>query len=87
VKFCDPFYAAAALHFDNMFHRYNTPIIILNLVKANEKTKREGILLEEFTQAVSYLDQFLPDDMKLKYIAWDMSWAFKKHVHFSFMNV
>lgn len=34
VNLVDPFYGAAALHFDNLFERYGTPIFVLNLVKA-----------------------------------------------------
>ena len=29
----DPFYTAAARHFDNLFERYGVPVIILNLIK------------------------------------------------------
>ncbi|RUS30451.1 SacI homology domain-containing protein [Jimgerdemannia flammicorona] len=29
----DPFYTASALHFDDMFKRYGTPCIVLNLIK------------------------------------------------------
>ncbi|RKP04477.1 SacI homology domain-containing protein, partial [Thamnocephalis sphaerospora] len=72
----DPYYSAAGRHFDNMFLRYGAPIIVLNLVKRREKTRRESILLDEFTRAVEYLNQFLPDG-KIKYIAWDMSRAAK----------
>ncbi|KAI8815982.1 Sac phosphatase domain-containing protein [Fimicolochytrium jonesii] len=75
----DPYFSAAALHFDNMFLRYGGPIIVLNLVKSKEKNRRESILLDEFTEAVSYLNQFLPPDKKIKYIAWDMARASKSH--------
>ncbi|KAJ3004687.1 phosphatidylinositol-3,5-bisphosphate 5-phosphatase [Thoreauomyces humboldtii] len=75
----DPFFSAAALHFDDMFQRYGGPIIVLNLVKSKEKNRRESILLDEFTEAVSYLNQFLPADGKIKYIAWDMARASKSH--------
>lgn len=34
VNLVDPFYGAAALHFDNLFERYGTSIYVLNLVKA-----------------------------------------------------
>jgi hypothetical protein len=45
-----------------------------------ESTPRESKLLYEFTQCVSYLNQFLPDDKQLVYIPWDMSKANKtKH--------
>jgi len=77
INVVDPYYSAAALHFDNMFKRYGFPIIVLNLVKTKEKTKRESILLDEFTQAVSYLNQTLPQSKQIKYIAWDMARASK----------
>jgi len=35
VNAIDPYYSAAALHFDNMFKRYGFPIIVLNLVKVS----------------------------------------------------
>ena len=73
----DPFYSAAALHFDDLFHRYGAPIYVLNLIKARERTPRESKLLKEFTTAIKYLNQFLPDDKKIIYKAWDMSRASK----------
>ncbi|KAG0179411.1 phosphatidylinositol-3,5-bisphosphate 5-phosphatase [Apophysomyces sp. BC1021] len=73
----DPFFSAAALHFENLFIRYGAPVIVLNLIKQKEKTKRESILGKEFAEAIDYLNQFLPDDKKIKYIAWDMSRASK----------
>ncbi|KAK4941771.1 phosphatidylinositol-3,5-bisphosphate 5-phosphatase [Elasticomyces elasticus] len=73
----DPFFSAAALHFDNLFKRYGTPIYVLNLVKSRERTPRESKLLEEYTVAVNYLNQFLPKDKQILYHAWDMSRASK----------
>ena len=73
----DPFYTAAALHFDNLFERYGAPVYVLNLVKARERTPREMILLKEYTNAITYLNQFLPMHKKIKYRAWDMSRASK----------
>lgn len=77
LNLVDPFYTAAALHFDNLFERYGAPIYILNLVKARERTPRESKLLVEYTKAIDYLNQFLPDDKKLIHRAWDMSRAAK----------
>ncbi|KAJ5227372.1 Polyphosphoinositide phosphatase [Penicillium citrinum] len=77
LNLVDPFYSAAALHFDNLFERYGAPIYILNLVKSRERTPRESKLLKEFTNAVEYLNQFLPPEKKLIYKAWDMSRASK----------
>ncbi|CRK27607.1 hypothetical protein BN1723_014000 [Verticillium longisporum] len=77
LNLVDPFYGAAALHFNNLFERYGAPIYVLNLVKARERTPRESKLLVEFTNAIKYLNQFLPEGKKIIYEAWDMSRAAK----------
>ncbi|RPB04274.1 hypothetical protein L873DRAFT_1799772 [Choiromyces venosus 120613-1] len=77
MNLVDPFFSAAALHFDDLFQRYGSPVIVLNLVKSRERTPRESLLLKEFTQAINYLNQFLPTEKKIRYIAWDMSRASK----------
>lgn len=33
VTVVDPFYSAAALHFDDLLSRYGAPITVLNLIK------------------------------------------------------
>lgn len=77
----DPFYTAASRHFDDLFRRYGAPITILNLIKQREPQPRESKLLDEYTQCVGYLNQFLPLDKKMKYRPWDMSRAYKECVH------
>ncbi|KAK4193800.1 putative Polyphosphoinositide phosphatase [Podospora australis] len=77
LNLVDPFYTAAALHFDNLFERYGAPIYALNLVKAQERTPRESKLLEEYARAIGYLNQFLPEGKKIIHRAWDMSRAAK----------
>ncbi|RKF58912.1 Polyphosphoinositide phosphatase [Erysiphe neolycopersici] len=77
LNLVDPFYSAAALHFDNLFERYGTPIYVLNLVKSRERMPRESKLLHEFTDAINYLNQFLSADKKIIHKAWDMSRASK----------
>ncbi|KAE8395729.1 SacI homology domain-containing protein [Aspergillus alliaceus] len=77
LNLVDPFYSAAALHFDNLFERYGAPIYVLNLIKSRERTPRESKLLKEYTNAIDYLNQFLPEDKKLIYKPWDMSRAAK----------
>ena len=77
LNLVDPFYTAAALHFDNLFERYGAPVYVLNLVKSRERTPRESKLLKEFSTAIRYLNQFLPADKKIFYKAWDMSRAAK----------
>lgn len=78
ISVVDPFYTAASLHFDNLFQRYGTPITILNLIKGREPQPRESKLLDEYTQCVKYLNQFLPHGRKMIYRAWDMSRAYKE---------
>ncbi|KAI9797998.1 MAG: hypothetical protein M1825_005661 [Sarcosagium campestre] len=77
LNLVDPFYSAAALHFNNLFERYGAPIYVLNLVKARERTPRESKLLDEFSSAINYLNQFLPKEKKIIHKAWDMSRASK----------
>ena len=83
VSVVDPFYTAASLHFDNLFQRYGTPITILNLIKKREPQPRESKLLDEYTQCVEYLNQFLPHGKKMIYRAWDMSRAYKELASFA----
>ncbi|KAF2459000.1 SacI homology domain-containing protein, partial [Lineolata rhizophorae] len=81
LNLVDPFYSAAALHFDNLFERYGAPIFALNLIKARERTPRESKLLYEYQNAVQYLNQSLPEDKKIIYKAFDMSRASKTRGH------
>lgn len=69
----DPYAHIAGLHFDQMLQRFGSPIIILNLVKKREKRKHEKILSEELYPAVLNLNQFLPPQFWIDYIAWDMA--------------
>lgn len=69
----DPYAHVAGLHFDQMLQRFGSPIIILNLVKKREKRKHEKILSEELYPAVLNLNQFLPPEHSIEYIAWDMA--------------
>ncbi|KAI1261055.1 SacI homology domain-containing protein [Xylariaceae sp. FL1019] len=77
LNLVDPFYTAAALHFNHLFERYGSPIYALNLVKSRERTPRESKLLKEYTNAINYLNQFLPTEHKIIHKAWDMSRAAK----------
>jgi len=77
LNIIDPFYSSAGLHFDHLFERYGTPITVLNLVKARERTPREGKLLVEFQNAINYLNQSLPEGKKILYRAYDMARAAK----------
>lgn len=78
VTLKDPFFTPAAKHFDNLLARYGAPIFILNLVKTKEAVPRESKLLAEYGECVEYLNQFLPEGKKIRYIAWDMALAAKR---------
>ncbi|TRY86759.1 hypothetical protein DNTS_004241 [Danionella cerebrum] len=56
-----------------MMQRFGSPIIILNLVKKREKRKHEKILSEELYRSITNLNQFLPPEHSIEYIAWDMA--------------
>ncbi|KAL6454199.1 FIG4 Polyphosphoinositide phosphatase [Candida maltosa Xu316] len=80
INLNDPFYQSSALHFNNLFHRYGSPIIILNLIKQREKTPRESKLNQHFINCVSYLDQFLDSDHQIKMMSYDLARNSKKQV-------
>ncbi|PPJ56656.1 hypothetical protein CBER1_01787 [Cercospora berteroae] len=77
INLHDPYYQPAALHFDDLFARYGSPIYCLNLVKSREKTPRESKLLNAYEHCLKYLNSCLPDDKKILYKAYDMARASK----------
>lgn len=73
INLSDPFYQSSSLHFDDLFRRYGSPIIILNLIKTKEKQPRELRLNVHFNDCITYLNQFLLEEHKLQYYGFDMS--------------
>ncbi|GAM26714.1 hypothetical protein SAMD00019534_098890 [Acytostelium subglobosum LB1] len=73
----EPFYGSTIVHFQHLFRKYGSPVVILNLVKSNEKKPRESILLGEFTTCVEQLNEQLPPEHQLIYQAWDFHKAAK----------
>lgn len=47
-------------------------------VQDKEPQPRESKLLHEYTECIEYLNQFLPEEKKMVYRAWDMSQAYKE---------
>ncbi|XP_031373626.1 phosphoinositide phosphatase SAC3 isoform X3 [Punica granatum] len=68
----DQNYEATRLHFENLVKRYGNPIIILNLIKTEEKKPRESILRAEFANAIDYINKDLPEENRLKFLHWDL---------------
>ncbi|KAI5405801.1 variant 4, suppressor of actin mutation, partial [Lathyrus oleraceus] len=52
--------------------RYGNPIIILNLIKTNEKKPRETILRTAFANAVNFINQNLSGDKHLRFLHLDL---------------
>eukprot|EP01133_Synstelium_polycarpum_P017723 gene17723-21133_t len=73
----DPFYTSTIMHFQHLFRKYGSPIVILNLVKSNEKKPRESILRNEFTTCIETLNEQLPPEHQIVYRAWDFHQAAK----------
>ncbi|XP_051131113.1 phosphoinositide phosphatase SAC3-like isoform X2 [Andrographis paniculata] len=68
----DQAYEATRLHFENLAKRYGNPIIILNLIKTNEKKPRESILRTEFANAIEFINKDLSEENRLKFLHLDL---------------
>ncbi|CAI5744063.1 unnamed protein product [Peronospora destructor] len=69
----DPTYNSTQKHFADLFSRYGSPIVALNLVKQSEKKEREVIVGNEYMNAVEYLNSFMPPKHRVRYVALDYS--------------
>lgn len=74
----DPFLDAAIQHMQDLFGRYGAPVVLLNLIKHQEKKPREIVLGERFKAAVETINASLPRDKQLKYISFDYAATKKK---------
>ncbi|GMH22028.1 hypothetical protein Nepgr_023871 [Nepenthes gracilis] len=73
----DHYYEATLLHFQNLVARYGNPIIVLNLIKKQEKKPRESILHAEFVKAVAYINGGLSKENRLKFRTLDLHKLFR----------
>lgn len=73
IDLSDPYAEIPAKHFNNLMRRYGSPIMILNLVKKREKKKHESLLTDVISNAVKYLNQFLPPEHAIQYFHLDMA--------------
>ncbi|CAJ0927665.1 unnamed protein product, partial [Mesorhabditis belari] len=69
----EPHAQTAGAHFRDLKKKYGSPIVVYNLVKRREKRRHETLLNEQFLKAVNYLNQFIPDDEQIAYIAFDVA--------------
>ncbi|KAK8509151.1 hypothetical protein V6N13_062205 [Hibiscus sabdariffa] len=68
----DKNFEATRLHFENLVKRYGNPIIILNLIKTQEKKPRESILRQEFANAIDVINKDLSEENRLRFLHWDL---------------
>lgn len=73
VNRIDPSYLATQEHFADLMLRYGGPIIVLDLVKQNERRKRECLIGAEFKEAVNVINETIPLDTQIRYCALDFS--------------
>lgn len=73
IDLSDPFAEIPGKHLNNLMRRYGAPIMILNLVKKREKKRHESLLTDVISNAVKYLNQFLPPEFAVQYFHLDMA--------------
>jgi phosphatidylinositol 3,5-bisphosphate 5-phosphatase len=66
-------YHATQLHFGDLFRRYSSPVLVLDLVKQSEKREREVRVGNEFRHAIDYCNRTIDDLHKIRYCALDYS--------------
>jgi phosphatidylinositol 3,5-bisphosphate 5-phosphatase len=69
----DPTYRATQVHFEDLFKRYGSPIIVLDLVKQSEKREREVRVGNEFRHAIDYMNTSIDEAHQIRYCALDYS--------------
>jgi len=67
----DPTYKATQAHFEDLFKRYGSPVVVCDLVKQSEKRDREVIVGNEYRHAIEYLNTYIDDKYKIRYCALD----------------
>lgn len=77
----DPTFKAAQLHFAETMARYGSPILVLNLVKKNEKKPRESLIGSTFGELVRFLNTTLPFRHRIQYFPLDYSALSKKRMN------
>ena len=68
----DPLHLATRLHFEDLFHRYGSPILVVNLVKQKEVRPRESKIGMPFGQSVEFINQFLPQVLCVGVFDWGL---------------
>ena len=67
----DPLHLSTRRHVEDVWRRYGSPLLVLNLVKQTEARKRESVIGAAFGEAVEWLNLWLEEQHKVDYNAWD----------------
>ena len=67
----DPLHLSTRRHVEDVWRRYGSPLLVLNLVKQTEARKRESIIGAAFGEAVEWLNVWLEEQHRVDYHAWD----------------
>ncbi|XP_039259102.2 polyphosphoinositide phosphatase-like [Styela clava] len=73
IAMSNPYAQVTGKHFSQLYHRYGSPIIVLNLVRKHERRTHESQLGKAFKSAIDYLNLFLPVDQQIIYQTLDMA--------------
>ncbi len=63
----DPIHQALQLHLADLFVRYGSPCLMVNLVRQHESRARETKIGGAFGLAIEFINQFLPTAHKIDY--------------------
>ena len=77
----DPLHLSTRRHVEDVWRRYGSPLLVLNLVKQTEARKRESIIGAAFGEAVEWLNVWLEEQHKVDYHAWDFKRVSKSSPH------
>lgn len=73
IAMSNPYAQVTGKHFSQLFCRYGSPIIVLNLVRKHERRTHESQLGKAFKSAIDYLNLFLAVDQQIIYQTLDMA--------------
>ena len=71
IQKVDPLHLSTRTHIQDLWRRYGSPLLALNLTKQHERRKRECIIGTAFGESIQFINQFLPAQHAIDYLAWD----------------
>jgi len=69
----DPTFLATKEHFSDLFSRYGSPVLVLDLVKQTERKPRESLIGDCYKEAIQVINENIVPEHKIRYCALDFS--------------